>query len=138
MIKEDLFVALIIIYLSVCAGCYLKLCCYKVKANKLLISVLGPVFLSVFATYIAWSYIQEKEKESGIKVAFHRKMLFMGKLMKINIQWFPSLIGFLAISVLKAERSKIINQAAKKRQTRRTFRDKSYEFYDGCVSYGIA
>nr|DAJ94611.1 MAG TPA: hypothetical protein [Caudoviricetes sp.] len=137
MTKEMLVIALVAVYLSICLGSWLKLSYYGVRHYKILVSIWGPIYLMVLATNVAWSYIKLKEKEEKTKFSFKTKAICMFKLTILNIQWFPALMGFLAVAILKAEKTKkLVNESAQKRQTRRLFVKKSYELYDDCMNYG--
>ena len=56
----------------------------------------------------------------------------------LNILCFSVFVGFKTEAILRAGKYKVIVKGkAKKRQSNRVFRRKSYEFYDNCHSYGV-
>lgn len=126
------------LYLSFCVGFWLKLYSYGIKRNKIRLSIFGPLMVFISTNRVAWSYIDVKAKEAGVNLTFISKLFYMLRLVRLNIQWFPVFVGFKTEAILRAEKSKVVvKEDAKKRQSNRVFRSKSYEFYDDCHSYGF-
>lgn len=126
------------LYLSFCVGFWLKLYSYGIKRNKIILSIFGPLMVFISTNRVAWSYIDSKAQEAGVSLTFISKLFYMLRLVRLNIQWFPVFVGFKTEAILRAERSKVVvKEDAKKRQSNRVFRRKSYEFYDDCHSYGF-
>lgn len=129
MTIEFWIIILVMLYASICLGFFIKLNYYKVRNNKIIWSILGPFFIMIFATIVAWSYTNKKSKRG--KVSFFSKFLFMINLVKINIQCFPALMGFLADGLRRLESSRAVkSEEAKIKQEKHAFTKKSYELYD--------
>ena len=138
MYSSLLVYAFVMLYLSFCVGFWLKLYSYGIKRNKIILSILGPLTVFISVNRVAWSYIDEKAQEEGVSLTFISKLFYMLRLVRLNIQWFPVFVGFKTEAILRAEKNKVIVKGeAKKRQSNRVFRRKSYEFYDNCHSYGV-
>lgn len=122
-------IILVMLYASVCLGFFIKLKYYEVQNNKIKWSILGPFFIMVFATIVAWSYTKEKSKKN--KISIIAKALIMINLVKINIQCFPALMGFLADGLRRLESSRVVkSEETKIKQGKHAFTKKSYELYD--------
>lgn len=137
MITEVFVLAFIVVYLSVCLGVFLKLHRYGVENNKLIYALLSPIVLNILATCIAWEYVKIKEKKEKVIYSRTEKLLLMFELTKLNIQWFPALVGFSAVAIIKVEKSQKTNKQIKKENSYQEFSKKSYELYDDCMSYAI-
>lgn len=137
MTMEAFVLAFVVVYLSVCLGVFLKLCHYGVERNKFVYSLLSPIVLNVLATYIAWEYVKFKEKTYKASYSKIKKILFMLNLIKLNIQWFPALVGFLAVAIVNSEKAKKVNKQISNEKRYQEFSKKSYELYDDCMSYAI-
>ena len=61
----------------------------------------------------------------------------MLELIKLNIQWFPALVGFLAVAIVKSEKAKKTTKQIRNEKRYKEFSEKSYELYDDCMSYAI-
>ena len=134
----DVFVlAFVVVYLSICLGVFLKLCHYGVGRNKFIYSLLSPIVLNVIATYIAWEYVKFKEKTCKVSYSKTEKLLLMLELIKLNIQWFPALVGFLAVAIVKSEKAKKTTKQIRNEKRYKEFSEKSYELYDDSMSYAI-
>lgn len=131
MVTETVLIALCLIYLSICLGVYLKFCQYKVKNNKIVYSLISPIMLNVLAASIAWDYIKLKEEEEQTVFSVMDKMTFMVQLIKLNIQWFPALVGFFAVALVNQEKLDVQSN----KDGYQDFSRKSYELYDDCMSY---
>lgn len=137
MTKEIFIFALIVVYLSVCLGVYLKLLYYGVEKNKIIYSLISPIVLNVLATWIAWEYVKIREQKDNTSYSKTEKALLMLELTKLNIQWFPALVGFSAVAIVKIEKVKKANRQIKKEKGYKEFSKKSYELYDDCMSYAV-
>lgn len=127
-----------ILYLSVCIGFYLKMGIYGVKEEKFIKSLYGPVIAIIAMECVAWQYISEAEKKEKIRLNLLGRMYLMMSLTKLNIQIFPAILGIIAMYFVEVEKRMVPNtDAAKKRQSYRRFRSKSYQVYDDYRRYGF-
>lgn len=135
MTKEILIFALMIVYLSVCLGVFLKLRQYGVQKHKALYSLCSPIVLNVLAAWISWEYIKFREKKDNVIYSKKDKILFMLELIRLNIQWFPALVGFSAVTIVKIEKTRRFSKQEEKEKGYKEFSRRSYELYDDCMSY---
>lgn len=114
----------------------MRLRCYNKSEIMGHFKLLAPIFIMIFATIVAWSYTKEKSKKSKISVL--AKALIMINLVKINIQCFPALMGFLADGLRRLESSRVVkSEETKIKQGKNAFTKKSYELYDDVGTFAL-
>lgn len=133
---DMLFIAFIVIYISISIGFSIKLSYYGVKNNKFFLSIYGPLYIMCFAILAAWTFIKAIEKKENIHFSKLQKVKLMFKLNILNIQWFPAILGFGALAIYKSrvKNKKCLNEDAQKRQTIRLFNTKSHKLYNDFIN----
>lgn len=140
MTKEFvMFSALVLLYVSVVIGTFVKLKYYKVERDSIFLAFILPIALVIIAHFSAMEYIKSLEKERKKLFSFYDKVMLMLKLTRINIECFPALVGIAASILKKVEINNLLkNKSAKKRQAKRSWKEKSHRLYDDSDNIGLA